>query len=71
MKRRKHTDNDLACWIRDKGHCQECGVRTDYALPPYFDTSFHMRRIKPRCGNLDTVTNAETICGSCSRKSHT
>ena len=60
----------LACWERDKGHCQECGWLTVYDLPQEWSTSYHMAHIQAKRRGGDSLANVRVLCGSCHRKSH-
>lgn len=60
------------CWFRDKGECQDCGVRTFYAAR--FDgdpLAYDMAHIKSRgAGGSDVIENVKTKCHECHMREH-
>ena len=59
-----------ACFDRDKGVCQECGIDTWFDHHHLLSRSFHMAHIKGKRMHGDSLDNVRTLCGGCHRKEH-
>ncbi len=60
-----------ACFKRDEGRCQECGIRVAWNVAPECSYKYDMAHIKSRgAGGSDVLENVKTLCHSCHQKSH-
>ena len=62
----------LACWVRDKGRCQEClaPVSDDHAS--CHPLKYDMAHIQSRgAGGSDSLENVRTMCHECHMQEHT
>lgn len=70
LKGQALADLRLACYMRDKSECQECGRCTLYGAHHLKDWSYHMAHIKAKRMGGDSLENVRTLCGACHRKEH-
>jgi 5-methylcytosine-specific restriction endonuclease McrA len=61
-----------ACWERDQGKCQVCGISTYWQARFAGDPqAYDMAHIKSRgAGGSDTLDNVRTLCHRCHMREH-
>lgn len=70
LQGKKLYDLRWACYNRDKGLCQKCGVLTHWMQDELAPDLYHMSHIKAKRIGLDTLENVEVLCGACHRQFH-